>query len=36
MGTATRLTNTGTLNINGKLDEVTGMNVSTNLLLNLR
>lgn len=35
MGTATRLTNTGTLNINGKLDEVTGMNVSTNLLLNL-
>jgi hypothetical protein len=35
MGTATRLTNTGTLFINGKLDEVTGMNVSNNLLLNL-
>jgi Concanavalin A-like lectin/glucanases superfamily len=35
MGIATRLTNTGTLFINGKLDEVTGMNIATNLLLNL-
>jgi len=35
MGTATRLTSTGTLYINGHLDEVTGMTVGTNLLLNL-
>jgi hypothetical protein len=35
MGTATRLTNTGTLFISGKLDEVTGMTVSSGLLLNL-
>jgi hypothetical protein len=33
--TTTRLTNTGTLFVNGKLDEVTGMTVGTNLLLNL-
>jgi len=35
MGTANRLTNTGTLYVNSKLNELTGMNISDNLLLNL-